>query len=537
MDIALDRIALQNMEKKQFIYVMDIAPDRIALQNMEKKPSESLRQYAQRWRELATQVQPPLLEKEITMLFINTLKAPFINHMLDSATKSFSDIVMSGEMIENAIGCGMIEAGESARRSAPRKKEHEINNASVFNKGYSKPITVGQARAVTTNHQGSSRQESNPRPNEERPQFTPFLITYRELYQNLYDAHVVSLSYLKPMQPPYPKWYDTNAQCEYHAEITGHSIENCTTFKKLVERFIKMGIIKFDDPSGPNVAENLLPNHVDKGVNAIIENKRRRIKNDLVEIKTPLKWVWRLMIEEGLIRQDSTEKPEGTRKYFEFHAEKGHDIQKCVEFRTMVQNLMDNKELEFYEEVKGLEEGEFYASEEGSARKTQRDSKRVPWNYDCNVTIPGEENSINTSKEDDNVGFYTRSRKRYDPANARVGPAKGKALAVKRGEAKAARIESHINQPVTENDAREFLKFLKHIEYSVVEQLHKQPTRISMLELLLSSETHRNALMKVLNETYVVNDISVNKFDRLVNNIRADNFIFFNDNEIPPGGR
>ncbi|KAA3481476.1 hypothetical protein EPI10_021840 [Gossypium australe] len=91
-------------------------------------------------------------------------------------------------------------------------------------------------------------------------------------------------------------------------------------------------------------------------------------------------------------------------------------------------------------------------------------------------------------------------------------------------------------QPVTENDAREFLKLLKHSEYSVVEQLYKQPARISLLVLLLSSETHRSALMKVLNETYVANDISVNKLDCLVNNISADNFIFFNDDEIPPRG-
>ncbi|KAA3462293.1 RNA-directed DNA polymerase (Reverse transcriptase), Ribonuclease H-like protein [Gossypium australe] len=36
--------------------------------------------------------------------------------------------------------------------------------------------------------------------------------------------------------------------------------------------------------------------------------------------------------------------------------------------------------------------------------------------------------------------------------------------------------------------------------------------------------------MKVLNETYV----AINKLDRLVNNISADNFIFFNDGKIPP---
>ena len=134
-----------------------MSPDRITVQNMEKKPSESFRQYAQRWREVAIQVQPPLLEKETTMLFINTLNAHFINHMLESATKSFSYIVMSGEMIKNAIRCGKIEARENAKKTAPMKKEHEENNVSI----YSKPITVSQSRTTITGHQGPPRQEPN----------------------------------------------------------------------------------------------------------------------------------------------------------------------------------------------------------------------------------------------------------------------------------------------------------------------------------------------------------------------------------------
>ncbi|KAA3481161.1 hypothetical protein EPI10_021549 [Gossypium australe] len=204
------------------------------------------------------------MEKETTMLFINTLKAPFINHMLGGATKSFSDIVMSGEMIEKTIRCGKIEAGESAKRPAPRRRENEVNNTSTYNKGHSRATTVSQPKATTTNHPGLPRQESITRVNTERIQFTPIPMTYRELYQNLFGAHVVSPFYLTPLQPPFPKEYDANAQCEYHARITGHSIENCTVFKKVVEKLIKMGIVKFDDPPVPNVAGNPLPNHTDQ---------------------------------------------------------------------------------------------------------------------------------------------------------------------------------------------------------------------------------------------------------------------------------
>ncbi|KAA3467068.1 hypothetical protein EPI10_002115 [Gossypium australe] len=78
-----------------------------------------------------------------------------------------------------------------------------------------------------------------------------------------------------------------------------------------------------------------------------------------------------------------------------------------------------------------------------------KDSKRVPWNYDCNVM-----NSIGTSEEGQDIGFYMRSGRCYDPASTKE---------------KTSRLELLVNKPVTENEAEEFLKFLKHSEYSVVE--------------------------------------------------------------------
>ena len=100
-------------------------------------------------------------------------------------------------------------------------------------------------------------------------------MTYKELYQNLFNAHVVSPHYLTPLQPPYPKWYNANAQCDYHAGISGHSIENCTAFKKIVERLIKIGIVKFNESSR---AGNLLPNHIDEGVNATYEEMLENVQ-------------------------------------------------------------------------------------------------------------------------------------------------------------------------------------------------------------------------------------------------------------------
>ena len=69
------------------------------------------------------------------------------------------------------------------------------------------------------------------------------------------------------------------------------------------------------------------------------------------------------------------------------------------------------------------------------------------------------------------------------------------------------------NEPITEAKANEFLKFIKHSEYSIVEQLHKLPTKISLLALMLNSEPHREAILKVLKQAYVPHNVPIEKID------------------------
>ena len=91
-----------------------------------------------------------------------------------------------------------------------------------------------------------------------------------------------------------------------------------------------------------------------------------------------------------------------------------------------------------------------------------------------------------------------------------------------------------LNESVTKTEVNEFLKFIKHSEYSIVEQLHKLPAKISLLALMLHFEPHGEAMLKVLKQAYVPYNTSINKIDRLVGNIMMDNYISFSDDEIPP---
>ena len=93
---------------RQYKFNMDMGPDRLSLQAMEKNNKESIREYARRWSEVAAQVNPPVLEKEMISLFSNTFKAPYFEYLVRSSAQHFTDLVVIAERVEQAIGLGKI---------------------------------------------------------------------------------------------------------------------------------------------------------------------------------------------------------------------------------------------------------------------------------------------------------------------------------------------------------------------------------------------------------------------------------------------
>jgi len=124
---------LVNAFIKQYKYNMDMAPNRMQLQSLFKRSTETFKEYAQRWRELAVQVEPPLHENEMTTMFIETLQSPYYEHVLGSVSSNFSDIVIIDEKVEYGFKSGKIAQNRSAvnnvrkpRFNNNRKKEGEV---------------------------------------------------------------------------------------------------------------------------------------------------------------------------------------------------------------------------------------------------------------------------------------------------------------------------------------------------------------------------------------------------------------------------
>ncbi|KAL4368585.1 hypothetical protein GQ457_05G023290 [Hibiscus cannabinus] len=144
--------------------------------------------YAQRWRDVAAQVQPPLLENEITLLFVNTIKDAFFDQMLDHATKPFADMVMKGELIQAAIKSGRIRGGIDSRKYS-KKRDNEVNTTSSYVPGHSSGIIIGYT--LGSSHAG---------------------------------------------------------KCDYQAGNPGHHINDCTALNYVVEQLLKVGMLSFEAP-------------------------------------------------------------------------------------------------------------------------------------------------------------------------------------------------------------------------------------------------------------------------------------------------
>ncbi|XP_058760553.1 uncharacterized protein LOC131633896 [Vicia villosa] len=151
--------------------------------------------------------------------------------------------------------------------------------------------------------------------------------------------------------------------------------------------------------------------------------------------------------------------------------------------------------------------------------------KAVPWEYNA---------SANTDVT--NIigpGGMTRSGRIFNTAkpNENLAQASNQATMVPSEEGTSK------DKETANKNAEEFLALIKKSDYRVVDQLHQTPSKISLLSLLVHSEKHRDALMKILNATHVTKDITVNQFDGMVANLTAGACLSFNDHELPPQGK
>ena len=224
-----------------------MAPDRDQLLAMSHRDKETFKEYAQRWRETAAQISPPLEEKEMTKIFLNTLGPFYYERMIASAPNDFTEMVNMGMRLEEGVRAGRltkdIRSSSGTKKpgsSFQKKKEQDV---SMISQGKPKgnanhrpvaaiaPVanlapSVGFTPQFQQQPQQQAQQHGNNQNQNRRfVQFDPIPMSYTELYPALVEQGLVQTKPPPPVPVKIPWWYKAEASCPFHQGAPGHDRE------------------------------------------------------------------------------------------------------------------------------------------------------------------------------------------------------------------------------------------------------------------------------------------------------------------------
>ncbi|XP_050890577.1 uncharacterized protein LOC127095987 [Lathyrus oleraceus] len=445
--------------------------------------------------------------------------------MVGSASLGFFELVAIGARVEYGLRNGKLAVVPGTSNANPkkfsggfpRKKEAETNVVTAYQvPQVYRPTLVQQCVAVPPAYQQApaapvyqqpraqaprQNAQNQNRRQEDRATFNPILMLYTELYSSMLQKGLVVP---RPMGPPpdrLPPWYNPNAHCPFHEGAPGHDLEGCYALKHRVRELIESKILPFKDMR-PNVKNNPVPPHGDPAVNAIEDAYVGVTLDKVDDVKTPLAAFHVRLVEAGLINVRHVEIP-----YYSGGVVLTNSQPSPVEICMPMPFPYES-------------------------------TKAVPWKYEITVVDKVVEGSTNvevteTVSEDvtniAGMSRMTRNGRIYTP-EFNVTP---------QGPNNESTVAAPTKEPgvVPSEDVVEFLKLIKRSDYKIVEQLHQTPSKISIMSLLLNSQAHREALLKVLAQAHVTQSITVDQFDGVVANIITYNTLSFSREELPEDGQ
>ncbi|OMO55429.1 hypothetical protein CCACVL1_27248 [Corchorus capsularis] len=458
-------------EEVPYRYIDELAPTRETLHSMKRKPGETIKEYGQRFKDMALEVDPLMKDIEVGDILLKTLPKEYFRELYQAATDSFTRLIIAGEAYEAGLRAGVFE--EAEKKGHAKKKEgdtHECNSSK-----YPKTGLQGKDYPID-----------------------PIPYTYTELLPQLLQQNLVQrLPYMNPMKPPLPAWNNFKAHCDFHSGAEGHATEDCLKLKYVVQDLVKNGKLRFG---------NTVPTTQGQGqenTQVIMVERGEVLRRKVSEIATPFEVVFKAltkaeMIETGEFRNGDHE------EMCPYHG-LVHGIRQCPELRGKLQRLMDEHRIEFYLEKKE-EEIDVVLEECNHPRQpfiprpiqpfiprpptmlpphlqapclvvipprpfSYEKDCQVPWKYDCSYTVPqGDEDSANIT----GVGGMTRSGRIYSledkgksvpletGGEKSQSPGEGKEGAAERGQSSEERKNERTAKPIPGFEAEEFMKIIKY---------------------------------------------------------------------------
>ncbi|XP_019242002.1 PREDICTED: uncharacterized protein LOC109222047, partial [Nicotiana attenuata] len=519
-----------------FQYNLEIVPDRLSLIKLEKKPGESFREYGFRWREQAARVDPPMKESEMVDYFLQALEPTYFGHLVNAIGKSFNEVVKMGGMVEEGLKSNKIMSYSAIKATT---QAIQSGTGGVLGKNKKEEVATVESGAWSRSR-GPSPYYNQPRPHHQNYPYTPYIppqhyypppdphfsVHHAQTYTQppahaQWRAPALQNSYPAPKNTyPPPRAYRNPPEqkfgplSKYCSGALGHDTEKCWKLKTAVQELIDTHRIEVQAPDAPNINQNPSPAHHEAHMIELIHKGG--------EPKKPSQMVMMIRASETSSKEKLTSgkavvQLKGVDSKPTVVAEKGSSSIVAVkpeQAKVVIQGVA-NKPVVV---MKGTRIELVIIKPVTQLPVTN--SKAIPWSYEqVVVTYKGKE----IKEEVCEAQGLTRS---------------GRCFALE--ELRKARVPKDnpvlVKKAVTEEEAEKFLKKMKVQDYCIVEQLRKTPAQISLLSLLIHSDEHRRALMKILNEAHVPDKISVNHLEKIANKIFEVNRVTFSDDELPVEG-
>ncbi|GAU38054.1 hypothetical protein TSUD_146120 [Trifolium subterraneum] len=245
---------------RQYNYNSYLAPDRDELRALAQKENESFKEYAQRWRELAAQIRPPVEEKELCKLFLHTLSPFFYEKMVGVVSRSFTGMVEMGMCLEEGVRQGRLTREKALTNTAKRygsnfseKKAFEVGMETqgghhLSNPAYPHIAAIALPTQYPQSHHLPSPQQSfNHNRAQKNQPFDPIPVKYADLLPALLAKNFVQTRPPPPVPAVLPPWYRSDLTCAFHQGAPGHDVERCYPLKKAVQDLIRNNVLSFKD--------------------------------------------------------------------------------------------------------------------------------------------------------------------------------------------------------------------------------------------------------------------------------------------------
>lgn len=119
---------ITNAFLRQYKYNLEMDPNCMQLYYFTQKNHEYFKEYAQSWREMASRVQPTLLERELVDIFMCNLPSQYYERIIGRVSSGFYDLVIIGERIEDGLKSGKIQGVSSRQTSADKFSNFNLKN-------------------------------------------------------------------------------------------------------------------------------------------------------------------------------------------------------------------------------------------------------------------------------------------------------------------------------------------------------------------------------------------------------------------------